>query len=393
MPPAERARRKQQARQRLEQLESYLRQDPDNLRLLADAFQTALRCGEWTHAEAHLRHAQARELGDPTWALREADWLLAQERDAEARTVLERLALLAEPGTPLASVLAQNLAFIEFRRGDYPACIARLEPWVTDAPVPGDQTVSNAQQLWLRALHRAGETARACEWAVQAEQAGQLRPAAAGVAALAAIDSENFAAAQRWLRAAVAEAPTLESLVAQATLDLAAADARSAVQRADEALRMNPGEGRAWSIRAFAELLAGDLPTAQRDFDRAVIHMPAHIGTWIGRGWAQLLQHDVAAAQVSFEQALALDRNFAESHGSLAVALALGQQADAARHEIELAQRLDRNEMASRYAQAVLEGKAQDPEAVQQLARRLLAGRKAPLGGAMSDWLPGKSST
>ncbi|HSW18711.1 MAG TPA: tetratricopeptide repeat protein, partial [Ramlibacter sp.] len=116
---------------------------------------------------------------------------------------------------------------------------------------------------------------------------------------------------------------------------------------------------------------------------------PSHIGTWHGLGWTQLLLQDLDGARASFETALELDRNFAENHGGLAVILALQKQAQAAREHIELAQRLDRANLSSRYAQALLSGEAQDTQAIQRLAQRLLGGRKAPLGGQMSDWLPG----
>jgi len=380
----------QEALRRLDRLEGFLRQDPDNARLLVDAFEAALFCREWQRADAHLRHAQAKQPGDAGWALREGDFWLAQQRYDEARSVLEHLASQAQPGTPLASVVAHNLAFIDFQLGAYPACIARLEPWVTAPPQPGDASTSALQQLWLRALHRAGELTRAMVWAAQAEQAGGLDPMAAGIAALIAIDEEDFAAAQRWCRAAQAgqQAPTLELRVAQATLALAGGDAQAAQQWADQALQLHPRDGRAWSARAFGSLLAGDLASAARDFEQALAYMSDHIGTWHGQGWTHVLRRDLPAAQASFESALALDRNFAESHGGLAVALALQKQASAATQHIELAERLDRGNLSSGYARAILSGKAQDAQAVQQLARRLLGGRKAPLGGQMADWLP-----
>jgi tetratricopeptide (TPR) repeat protein len=380
----------QEAQRRLDRLEGFLRQDSDNAHLLADAFEAALFCREWDRADAHLRQAQAKQPGDAAWALREGDFWLAQQRYSEARDVLERLAAQAEPGAPLAAVVAHNLAFIDFQQGAYAACAARLEPWVTAPAQPGNTSLSALQQLWLRALHRAGELARAMTWAAQTEQAGALDPAAAGIAALIAIDEEDFAAAQRWSQAAQSgqQPPTLELLVAQATLALAAGDAPAAQQWADRALQLHPRDGRAWSARAFGSLLAGDLARAARDFEQALAYMPEHIGTWHGQGWAQVLQRDFAAAQASFESALALDRNFAESHGGLAVALALQKQTTAAQQHIELAERLDRGNLSSRYARAILSGEAQDARAVQQLARRLLGGRKAPMGGQMADWLP-----
>ena len=378
-----------EARRRLARLEGFLREDPGNAPLLADAFQAALACGEWGSARAHLDRAQSAHPGDPAWALREGDFWLAQQRYEDARAVLIGLAESAAPGSAFAAAVDHNLAYIDFRLADYAACVARLEPWLAGGSASRDGAGA-MQQLWLRALHRADQRQRACEWAAQAEQAGVLDPAAAGIAALAAIDHGDFAAAQRWADVAKASqgAPTMEALVARSTLALAGRDGPAAQQLADQALSIQD-DGRAWSARGFASLLAGDLPVARHDFLRAVALMSGHIGTWHGLGWTQLLQHDLSGARASFETALGLDRNFAESHGGLAVILALQKQTHAAHEHIEVAQRLDRANLSSRYAQALLSGEAQDAQAIQRLAQRLLASRKAPLGEQMSDWLPG----
>jgi len=116
----------------------------------------------------------------------------------------------------------------------------------------------------------------------------------------------------------------------------------------------------------MADLLAGDLPTALAYFDNALATMPGHIGTWHGKAWAQLLSSDLPGAQRSFTSALDLDRNFAESHGGLAVALAL--------QHIERALRLDAFNLSGRHAQAIFGVEIRDLESFQVLAKRLLRG-------------------
>ena len=66
--------------QRLDRLEAYLLEDPQNQALLADAFDTALQAGALERAEFHLRHAVALGHDGSAWTLREAHWLLAQHR-------------------------------------------------------------------------------------------------------------------------------------------------------------------------------------------------------------------------------------------------------------------------------------------------------------------------
>jgi Flp pilus assembly protein TadD len=108
--------------------------------------------------------------------------------------------------------------------------------------------------------------------------------------------------------------------------------------------------------------------------------LPDHIGTWHGLGWSQLIQRQMSSARNSFEMALALDRNFAESHGGLAVVLALENNAQGARESAERALRLDPANLSGRFAQAILQGEVSNPQAFESLARRLLSGQAAPAG-------------
>lgn len=379
------------ARQRLDRLDGFLREDPSNNALLIDAFETALSCGEWERAVFHLRHGQSL-LDEPlAWRLREGDFWLAQQRYDEAQEVLQALAKTPEPPPGFAEVLAHNLAFIEMRRGRYSECVDRLAP-VLESQESTDQAAVAAralQQLWLRALHHDGQIDRAMTWTLQAEQQGRLDAQAAGVASLIAIDASDFEAAQRWSAASLSHSSTVEapveSLVTQASLALAARDAARAVQFADAVLQRQPGDGRAWSARGFASLLATDLAAAHDAFVKALSAMGQHIGTWHGLGWTQIMQGDLAAARNSFDTALALDRNFAESHGGLAVVLAMQSQRQAAEEHAELALRLDRSNVSGRYAQALLSGEVKDVEDLQRFARRLFGGRAGPLGGDMGD--------
>ncbi|TWD85747.1 hypothetical protein FB547_105259 [Variovorax beijingensis] len=383
-------------RQRLGRLEGFLRDDPSNGALLIDAFETALSCGEWERARLHLQHGQALDAEPLAWRLREGDFWLAQQRYDEALAVLDVLAKTPQPPAGFAQVLLHNLAFIEFRQGHFSECIDRLAPTLEAlAEAPSDAathplaTTRALQQLWLRAMHHDGQLDRAMAWTRAAEQRRALDAQAAGVASLIAIDASDLAAAQRWSSASLSsDSPfdhPVEALVAQASLALAARDAKLAAQLADVALQRQPGDGRAWSTRGFAALLGGDLVAARAAFDKAVWAMASHIGTWHGLGWTQILQGDLAGARASFETALALDRNFAESHGGLAVVLAGQSLRQEAAEHAELALRLDKSNLSGRYAQALLSGEVKDANDLQRFARRLFGGRAGPLGEDMAE--------
>jgi len=393
---------------RLERLEAYLGSDPGNPALLADAFETALHCGQWERAAFHLRHGQALQADVLSWRLKEGDLLLAQGRYAEARSALKALQGVDPAPAGFKPVVLHNLAYIEFRQGNYAGCIAELAGYMEDFPDP-EQMHSRGdggaialpeqllQALWLRSLHRTNELQRACDWARAVEKLQLLDAHAAGIASLVAIDASDMAEAGRWATAALQRAEggdpskplPAEVFVTQLTLALGARKADDAIAWADRALELNGEDGRAWSGRAFALLLKGGLKLARRDFARALQAMPGHIGTWHGQGWAQLLDHDLEAARKSFGTALDLDRNFAESHGGMAVVLAIAKQEVAARQHVDRALGLDKNNLSGRYAQALLNGEVKDATAIRRLAQRLLSGREMPADLSVPDFTDG----
>lgn len=385
-------------RSRLDRLENFLREDPSNPALLIDAFETALRCGEFARAEFHLRHGQTLDADPWGWRLRQADFLLAQQRHEEARTLLQALASDGNAPSGLAPVLRHNLAFIDFQLGLHIACVAQLAPWMEASPHASESPALQQalQTLWLRSLHRTQELERALIWTRQAEAGGQLSPSAAGVASLIALDDTMMDEARRWSELALNHAgpqeQPVEALNTLASLELGEGDPEKARQLAQAALRFNSQDGRSWSVMAFADMLAGELDTARIHFDRALAAMPDHVGTWHGLGWAQLLQRRMEEARATFEHALEMDRNFSESHGGLAVVLALQEQKDAALRHIDLAMRLDKNCLSAQYAQAVVEGNIQDLAHFQRFVQRLLGARASGLGGTLLDKVTGKLS-
>jgi tetratricopeptide (TPR) repeat protein len=372
---------------RLDRLEAYLRDDPQNLVLLADAFETALRAGAIERAEFHLRHGQALKQEAEAWAAREAHWLLAQHRFPEARAVLTRLQAAAGQPLERQALVAHDLAYIDLREGRHAEGAASLQPWLERVDLSGAPRAA-IQALWLRLMHRSGQLDEALQWARPRIEQGALSPEALGVASLMALDGEDVIASHQWAEAALRQhGVCAEALVARASTALAQRDGRTARELLGHALARNPGDGRTLSALGFCELLERRWDAARATFEQALAAMPEHIGTWHGLGWTALSAGDTAGARRAFEEALARDRNFAESHGALAVVQALAGETEAAEGSIERALRLNPESLAPRYAQAVLSGEANDLAALRRRARRALGSRPAPLGGRLVDVL------
>ena len=373
--------------QRLDRLESYLRQDPANGQLMAEAFAVALSIAAWDRAEFHLRHAQALGLAPAQWRLNEAHWLLAQHRWPEARTVLEALERDASLDVAARAGVAHDLAYIDLREGDPAAGLARLAPLLQEG---GEAHAGppQLQALWLRLAHHAGDLAGAMARLQAWEAAGPLDPSVAGIGSLIALDGGNFAASLRWADLALrGPSPPPEARVARASLALAEQQPARARELLGGALQTNAGDGRTWSAMGFAELLDQRLEQARAAFETAVRAMPDHIGTWHGLGWTAIAQRDLEGARLAFDSALQLDRNFPESHGGAAVVSALqGRDADA-RTAIARALGLDRHSLSARYAEALLAGDARDVQAVLRLGERILGDRQGPLGGSVMTLL------
>jgi Flp pilus assembly protein TadD len=371
------------AASRLERLAGYLKEDPGNAPLLADACEVAIACGQHARADAYIDSARRLGLDPQEWKFRSARLAIARRELDQAAELLQQLGA----GAANDPVLAHDLAHVRLLQGQFEACRSLVEPWIGDDRA-GELTTEQLQALqvlWLRAAHRLGSLPEALDWAKAQAAAGTLQPAARGAASLIAVDIDEFAAAGELADAALAaDGWQVEALVARASVAMAGGDSVGATHLLQRALESNPDDGRTWSMLGFASLQAQNLPLAASQLERAVCTMPDHIGTWHALGWTRLLQGDRAGALAAFRQALDLDRNFAESHGALGLVLAMnGDLAEADRH-LELADRLDPRNVTGRYARALRAGEAGDAAKLNALARQLLD-RPGFFGGSLGE--------
>lgn len=361
----------------LERVERYLAIDPANPHLLATAIDVSLALGR---VDAALKHAQAAiaQLPDDLFmANRYGRVLIAQGRLGEAAQVFEKLsAQTADPS------VAFNLALVYFRQGQYAQARSVFEPHIGQGVSPAAVT------LFVRTLHHLGEIEQAVELVKQHEARCSGDADFLAAASLLCLDDDQLEAAQRFSEAALALGKRpLEALVVGGSVALAHDDAAAAKTMFNDALSVNPTDGRSWSGLGMASLLTGELSDAREQLLRAVDNLPADIGSWHALGWCQIASGELAGAGHAFRKALAVDRNVAESHGGLAVVDALQGRKSEAEAGIERALRLDPEGLSARYAQMVLSGVASDPEKFRKLALGIISARPGHIGAMLAQTL------
>lgn len=363
----------QMATKRLETLRAFLARDPGNEALQIEAFDTALASGAFPVAGDLVARALLAKPGNPDWRHREGMLQLARG-EFQAAEQTYRILVNEEPTDPVCRF---NLAYAQFGAGTPAEAAQTVAPLLEDASGLADI----AWPLWLRCQHHQTLLEEGLEAFIAAAAHRLMGAEAWGVASLMALDGERMKDAQDWSEQALRANPQqLEALITHGSLALGNQDPQEAMTAFERALAHNPRDGRTHSGTGFAFMLRGAFPQAIQAFRKALEAMPTHIGTWIGLGWCEFLAGDILAARQAYERALDLDRNFAESHGGLAVVLAgQGHEAEA-RKEIAVALKLDPLSLSARYAEALLSGEATNPESFQRFAHKVLAKLPAKSG-------------
>nr|WP_242524036.1 tetratricopeptide repeat protein [Microbulbifer salipaludis] len=236
-----------------------------------------------------------------------------------------------------------------------------------------------------RAYHHLGELPHAVE-TLEAAIAEKAEPQTCGLLALVYNDAGNRERAIELAGGVLQEEPhQFEALLAMADAYTALQSYTEAASWCDLGLREYPCVGRFWTVKGQLQLAEFDFNEARVSFTRAVELMPEHIGTWHLLGWCEVLRGDLDAALHAFEQALELNRNFAESHGGLAVVNALQGNWDVVQRASKRALGLDSGNLSGRYAQALYFEHRGQVGAAEQLRQKLFA---TPTGQKVEGKLP-----
>jgi tetratricopeptide (TPR) repeat protein len=351
---------------RLDRLLSYLGHDAGNLALRRDAVRTACDSGQWEIAREIIDAGLWLHADDPELlALSGFAHLQAQSFDAAVNDLSAALACGIT-----APEVRYNLAFAHFMQRQYPQAAEVLsDPLVVEAVPAG-------LLLRARSVHHANrpEEAVADCYAYLARFPDDAE--AHGLLGLILQEQKRDDEAKIHVDAAlVLDSRQLEAMLALAGLYQDAGDPDSAAISLENLVAAHPHCGRGWLSLALIRLQRFETDAARQDIERATRHLPDHIGTWHVLAWTELMRGDVAAAEAAFAQAMTLDRNFAESHGGLAVVAVLqGREADA-RASLERALRLNRHALSARYADMLLLQRAGKHEEARRILDAILSQR------------------
>jgi len=352
------------AKQKLARLLAFLERDPQNLNLLADAASTAFEAKDFARAgELIARHRAIAPLTPALENLRGAI-ALATHNHAEAQAIFEGL-VAAGHDTP---AIRFNLAWAHAMAGEQEKALALLD----DATLAASP---RAPALKVAMLHHLGRFEEGLRCGAQLLQRFAKDEALLGALATLALDAEQPELARRYAERAPNNA---EAEAALGLLTLGEFEPRQSLALFDAALARQPENPRAWIGRGLAQQALGEAGTEA--IDRGARLFRDHPGSWIAAGWAHYVAGDPQQARARFETALALDPNFSESHGGLAVLdLAAGDVASAKRR-CEIALRLDRKSFGGALAKSLLLESEGSRAAAQKVRDSALATPIGPSG-------------
>lgn len=360
-------------RSRLDRLLGYLSQDPSNLPLLQDAANEALCLGLWREAHELVDRTLALSPSDAVSRYRKAVALMMERDPAGSLACTQSL---LDEGVDAPAVLYQHARALILlgRHAEAEPFFERLMPHANELP--------EFSLLHIRALHGAGKLDEAIALAASME----ADPIAQGMLSLIHIDNDQIGPGAELAHQVLARDPdNVDALLASATAAIAMEQADVALPQFERVASLHADNGRAWMGIALARLSAGDFAGARDAFEKTVRFLPGHLGSWNALAWVQLMQNDLDAAQETLDAALRQDRNFGETHGTLAVLMATRQQWDDARREADIALRLQPESFAGRFAQSLIIEHRGRPELAHQLLRRVMEEFHAPAGGNLID--------
>jgi len=345
--------------------------DPGNVAIVADLVDEAVRLGEADVAQKFLSVGLKLDASYPKFLFEQARLHISRNEVADACRLLQGL---LSSGVDNVGVRF-NFAYALFLARDFQQARLVLLPLVETDPV----SFLPSLLLMARLVYHDGDLGQVralCErfLAFEADNAEAL-----GLLALSFVDDEDFEQAEDFARRALLlDARNLEALVSLGNVGLSVQDLGQADQCFGQAVEFHPFSGRAWVGRGLVFMARQDLVEAEKALTVGLKYLSEHVGSWHVLAWCQIGLKNFVGAEYSFQQALALNRNFAESHGGLAVVAALQGKVEVAKEAIKRAKGLDVGGFAAPFAESLLLSGQGDVEKGQKVVDSLLAIEVAP---------------
>jgi len=359
----------------LARLLGFLERDPDNLPLIADAASAALAEGDPEQASGLIgRYAGIAPL-PPALVNLQGVVALSENRYEDAAAIFGSLLRggVGDPG------LRFNLAWAKAMLRDYEGASELIDEAVAAAS-------PRAAALKVQALHHLGRLDEALDWG---RRLADQRPADTGLMgalAIVALDAEDADLARTYaLRAGDAH----DGLAALGMLELDQDHVDESLALFDRALAASQNDARAVLGKGLALLVKGDSGQAAELIHRSAGLFGSHLGSWVASGWAYFVNGDQRRAREAFEQALAVDDNFAEAHGGLAVLDVLAGQIESARRRTEIALRLDRNCFSAALAKSLILANQGDAGSAERVLKMALSAPIGPEGKTLAQAMVG----
>lgn len=343
---------------RLDRLRKFLAQDPNNIRLIQDAAEVAYELSDLAEAQALLdRLAALGPLGEEQTNLAG----LVALRQGRYDDAIRHFADLRDSRVP-GSAIRFNLAWASAMAKRREEALALLD----------DATLKVSQEgpwLKIQLLHHLGQLDEGLALGkhLSVDHAHDAR--LMGALAIMALDAGDLAQARAY---AVAARDDLNGIATLGLLRLGEGDTAAADECFAHGLAQRGDNPRLWIGRGLSLLEQGQTEEAARDLEKGAGLFETHTGTWIASGWARFAAGDEVAARAHFQRALALDPNFAEAHGGLAVLSILAGDIEQGRQGAQIAIRLDRRALGAQLAQILLLEQRGETRAAETLRRTAL---------------------
>lgn len=359
----------------LERILGFLDQDPANTALLTDAASLAFDTGKFELARQLIeKHAELKPLPANLVNL-QGVIAISQEQYKEA---IEILGGLRTQGVD-APGLRFNLAWAHAMTGSWQESLDMLDDESVAASAGGPL-------LKIQMLHHLGRLDDALACGQSLADRYPRDKALMGALSSVAIDAEKTDLALEYAERA---GDNPEGQAALGILAMNEQNVLGSLSLFEGALQKDPRNARALVGKGLGLLSSGDTQGGTEALDRGAELFRTHIGSWVAAGWAHFIARDYPAARARFEKAMAIDPNFAETHGGVAVLDAMEGKWGEAKRECETALRLDKNCFGAALAKSLLLQHRGHPQMAEKVINIAMSTPVGPQGQTLAQMLAG----